>query len=200
MSSNSDQAAIPPPMAVPPVYLYKVEARRHLLVDVGFSTAAYWSRRIEKTDGIKDAVVFQEKHALLESIVTRYFALSVAGFKDRHEFPEGERINNAKIAALMVKRCLDDGSHRLFSIAPQVHTEGRQRLINGDYLYRLFLATVEATPGTIERAVPNKNLRQMMERDLRLCLTRAYEVAEEWLAVTALSYSVHYGIPRDAVA
>lgn len=192
--------SFPPAVSVPPIYQFKVEARRHLLVDVGLSTAAYWSERIEAKEGVKGAVTFLKDHGLVESIVTRYFGLSVAGFKKRHEFSEGERINNAKIAALMVKRCLQDGSKRLFDLAQSVRSEQRQTFINGDYLYRLFLAIVEATPEAIAMKVPGGDLRQMMARDLRLCLTREYQVAEEWLAVTALSYSIHYGALRDAVA
>ena len=200
MAANLHLADIPPAMNVPALYLGKIEARRHLLVGVGVSTATYFCDLIRRTEGIDNAVVFQQDHPLVESIVTRYFALSVAGFKVRHEFPADDRINNAKIAALMIKRCLDDGSKRLFQLDRSITSEKRQSLINGVFLYRLFMTIVEATPDTIAKAIPDKKLRKMIEQDVRLCLTREYEVSEEWLAVTALAYSIHYGTPKVALA
>ena len=187
-------------MEVPALYQGKVLARRHLVVGIGKSTAKFWSDRILESEGIGNAVSFLDDHVLIDSIVSRYFALSVSGFKKRHEFPEGDRINNAKIAALMVKRCLTDGSWRLFKIHDRLATPDRQKLINGTYLYRLFLATIEATPESIKLAIPNNEQRTLLERDVRLCLTREYDVSEEWLAVAAMTFSIHYGTPRDAIA
>lgn len=195
MSNPPERGDLPPPADVPPAYLYKVPARRHLLVGVGLSTAEDWSDII----GVPDGIVFNAEHPLVDRIIDRYFALSVVGFKTRHKFPEGERINNAKIAALLVRRCLDDGSKRLFTLAPDLDRPGRVDMVHGDFLFRLLLATVEANPGSVKAAIPKVGERTLLEKEVRYCLTHDQAISEEWLAVVALQFAIHYGSLKSAV-
>lgn len=200
MTDQNDQAALPHDVDVAPIYSFKVPARRHLIARVGQSVASYWSELILEKDGVANGVRFQDQHPLIDRIVSRYFGLSVAGFKQRHHFPEGDRINNAKIAALMIKRCIADGAERLFVLDPAVDSVRRRDLVHGDFLYRLLMTVVEATPAKLRQAVPDPNLRKTLESDVRYCLTHRSDISEDWLAVTAFSYSIHYGEPKQAIA
>lgn len=187
-STGTPDGVLPP---VPACYQTKVLARRHLLVGVGESAARFWADR-----GAAD-IRFLSDHQLVDAIVARYFAISLVGFKRRHRFLESERINNGKIAALLVRQCVADRSERLFAIPPEHDSVPKRALINGDFLLRLFQTILQVTPAQIKSTAPRDAL--MLQRDLRYCLTHKLDISEEWLSWAAYVYALRFGKILDLV-
>lgn len=101
----------------------KREQRRRLVVHAASETAALFSADILKRTGVHQAVMANPREDVFSAFVKTY-ELQVDCFKAKHGYKDGELINNAKIAGLMLRALLLDGTtDDFFVISPRVaHT------------------------------------------------------------------------------
>lgn len=98
-----------------PLSSSKLQARFHLLRKSAAETAALFSARIEADTAIREAVIpCPDDDAFWELV--RAYDREVDRFKRAHEYADGQRINNAKIAGLLVRVMVRDGIDGLFVV------------------------------------------------------------------------------------
>lgn len=123
----------------------------------------------------------------VETFVDEYFS-AVARFKQQHCFKPGERINQSKIAALIVNLLAHRDPSDFFVVPAAWSGTDDELLLHFDFIFNCMRAILFV-----------EELPQPARQELLICVRNVEETSIEWLIVTMRFLCDGHGMPDDGL-
>jgi len=162
----------------------KLQSRLRLIRASVRETAALFSREFQQNHNIPNAVAVTGNPALLEGIVAAYDR-EVDRFKAFHGYGPGDRINSAKIAALLVRVMVRDGIDGIFIIAdPRLAGRGIDFSVGVYFVWHVVCAIL---------AIQQGKLPENFRRDFQAAILECNDPSPELLCLTMAAIRTAFG-------
>lgn len=123
----------------------------------------------------------------IEKFVAEYFS-AVARFKQQHGFKPGERINQSKIAALIVNLLAHRDPSDFFVVPAAWSGTDDELLLHFEFIFNCMRAILFI-----------EELPHLARQELLICIRNMEETSIEWLIVTMRFLCDGHGMPDDGL-